>query len=111
MMEDYGQCYIDFLNGDLKGFELTVKQYRKNLILFIQQYVRDFSVAEDISQDVFVKLYVKNSLFTQSLFQNMALHHCKTGSHQPFEKAKEFGEHRFFHARRYRELFGDHFCR
>jgi RNA polymerase sigma-70 factor (ECF subfamily) len=28
-------------------------------VLFIQQYVGDFHVAEDISQDVFVKLYVK----------------------------------------------------
>ena len=59
-MEDFGfKYYQNFLNGDSLGFESLVKEYRNNLILFIRQYVRDFSIAEDISQDVFVKLYVK----------------------------------------------------
>ena len=59
-MEDCGhKYYMDFLNGNLLGFESIVKTYRDNLILFIEQYVHDFSIAEDISQDVFVKLYVK----------------------------------------------------
>lgn len=60
-MEDYGhKYYTAFLSGDSLGFESLVKAYRNNLILFIRQYVYDFSIAEDISQDVFVKLYVKN---------------------------------------------------
>ena len=59
-MVDYGyKYYQDFLNGDSLGFESLVKEYRNSLVLFIQQYVGDFHVAEDISQDVFVKLYVK----------------------------------------------------
>lgn len=58
-MEDYGhEYYLAFLSGDSLGFESLVKAYRNNLILFIRQYVCDFSIAEDISQDVFVKLYV-----------------------------------------------------
>lgn len=64
-MEDCGQKYYnDFLNGDSLGFESIVRKYRDNLILFIQQYVCDFSIAEDISQDVFVKLYVKKPHFS-----------------------------------------------
>ena len=59
-MEDRGQKYYsDFLSGDPLGFEQIVKLYRENLILFIQQYVRDYQSAEDVSQDVFVKLYLK----------------------------------------------------
>ena len=59
-MEDYGyKYYSDFLSGDPCGFEQIVKLYRENLILFIQQYVRDYQSAEDVSQDVFVKLYLK----------------------------------------------------
>jgi RNA polymerase sigma-70 factor (ECF subfamily) len=64
-MKDCGQkYYLDFLNGDSFGFESIVKAYRKNLILFIKQYVHDFSIAEDISQDVFVKLYVKKPQYS-----------------------------------------------
>lgn len=59
-MEDYGHNnYQMFLLGDIKGFERVVEHYRNGLILFIQQYVHDFSAAEDVSQDVFVKLYLK----------------------------------------------------
>ncbi len=59
-MEDYGhKYYSDFLSGDPLGFEQIVKLYRENLILFIQQYVHDYQSAEDVSQDVFVKLYLK----------------------------------------------------
>ena len=59
-MEDYGYSnYKLFLSGDLQGFENIVKYYRNNLILFIAQYAHDFQLAEDISQEVFVKLYLK----------------------------------------------------
>lgn len=48
-MVDYGyKYYQDFLNGDSLGFEALVKEYRNSLVLFIQQYVGDFHVAEDI---------------------------------------------------------------
>ena len=59
-MEDYGHSnYQLFLSGDIKGFENVVSYYRNNLVLFIEQYVHDFATAEDVAQDVFVKLYLK----------------------------------------------------
>ena len=59
-MEDLGQKYYsNFLSCDPLVFEQIVKLHRDNLILFIQQYVRDYQTAEDISQDVFVKIYLK----------------------------------------------------
>lgn len=64
-MEDYGHSnYKLFLSGDPKGFESIVKHYRNNMILFIQQYVRDFGAAEDLSQEVFVKIYLKKPHFS-----------------------------------------------
>jgi len=67
IVEDYGRRYYRaFLDGDSLGFERIVEVYRENLILFIQQYVRDFSAAEDVAQDVFVKLYVKKPHFLPS---------------------------------------------
>ena len=64
-MEDLGyRHYQNFLDGDPLGFEELVKQYRNNLILFIQQFVRDYQAAEDISQNVFVKLYLKKPSYS-----------------------------------------------
>ncbi len=59
-MEDYGHSdYKMFLSGDARGFESIVKQYRENMILFIGQYVGDYAAAEDVSQEVFIKLCMK----------------------------------------------------
>lgn len=55
--------YERFLHGDDGGFEDIVRAYREGLILFILGYVGDAFAAEDISQDVFVKLYVKRPKF------------------------------------------------
>ena len=64
-MEDTGyRYYQQFLDGDPLGFEEIVRQYRNNLILFIQQFVRDYQAAEDISQNVFVKLYLKKPSYS-----------------------------------------------
>ena len=60
---DYRQ-YQRFLSGDLQGFEQIVKIYREMLILFIRQYVGDYHAAEDIAQDVFVKLYLKKPRYS-----------------------------------------------
>ena len=63
-MEDYGHSnYKLFLSGDPKGFENVVKHYRNNMILFVEQYVRDFAAAEDVTQEVFVKIYIKKPHF------------------------------------------------
>lgn len=70
-MEDIGyRNYMLFLSGDPLGFESIVKLYRENLILFIQQYVSDYQIAEDISQDVFVKIYLKKPHYSpKALFK------------------------------------------
>lgn len=56
--------YSSFLSGDLRGFEQIVKEYREKMILFVQQYVGDYQAAEDITQDVFVKLYLKKPRYS-----------------------------------------------
>ena len=48
--------YLEFLNENQASFETLVLRHKNNLIYFIQRYVKDFSVAEDIAQDVFVYL-------------------------------------------------------
>ncbi len=48
--------YRRFLDGDRKAFEEIVDLYADNLIFFINRYVKNLSLAEDISEDVFVEV-------------------------------------------------------
>jgi RNA polymerase sigma factor (sigma-70 family) len=45
------------LNGDLRAFELLVKQYERLVFYVIHRLVKDEQAAEDICQDVFVKVH------------------------------------------------------
>lgn len=70
-MKDIGhKYYMGFLSGSSSDFEKIVELYRGNLILFIQQYVRDYQSAEDVAQNVFIKLYVKKPHYSpKALFK------------------------------------------
>ena len=46
-------CYRRFLRGDKSGLEELLALYKRALVLFIDGYVRDFALAEDIGVDVF----------------------------------------------------------
>lgn len=50
--------YKRFINGDVKGFEELVIEYKNVLIYFLNRYVQDLNIAEDIAQDAFVDVYV-----------------------------------------------------
>ncbi|HWD88152.1 MAG TPA: sigma-70 family RNA polymerase sigma factor [Mucilaginibacter sp.] len=45
------------LNGDMRAFELLVKQYEKLVFYVIHRLVKDRHAAEDISQEVFIKVH------------------------------------------------------
>lgn len=58
MGEDNGiGCYRRFLAGDKEGLEELVALYQRALIAFIDGYVRDEALAEDVEIDVFFELY------------------------------------------------------
>jgi RNA polymerase sigma-70 factor (ECF subfamily) len=59
------QLVQQFLAGDEKAFEKLVEKYLKPLYNFIFQLVRDKDTANDITQDVFVKIWKKISLFDE----------------------------------------------
>lgn len=86
-MLDYGaKLYHDFLKGDQEALGQLVEEYANPLILFINTYVKDYHLSEDIMEDCFVDLLVKkpefrgDSKFRTYLFQmakNKALNHIK----------------------------------
>ena len=52
------ELYLDFLNGNDKAFEEIMIRYKDKLINFIIRYVKNFEVAEDLSQDTFVYVLI-----------------------------------------------------
>ncbi len=56
--KDDEELYKDFLSGNDAAFNEIIKRYRKNLIVFIQKYIKDKDIAEDLSQDVFVYVII-----------------------------------------------------
>lgn len=56
-MERDLEDYKIFINGDNSGFENIVIRYRYNLIYFINRYVKNVHISEEIAQDVFVEIY------------------------------------------------------
>lgn len=65
-MDNGGEYYIKFLGGDVAAFDELVKRYQNEMIPFIALYTDDYQIAEDISQDVFVKLYVNKPRYAPS---------------------------------------------
>ncbi len=63
------QLYKEFLLGNNQSFEEIVIRHKNSIIYFIQRYVKNLDIAEDLAQDVFVYLLVnkKNYKFEYSL--------------------------------------------
>ena len=58
-MDDMAECYNRFLRGDERAFAAIVSGTRLGLSYYIFSFVHDFDAAEELTEDVFVKLYVK----------------------------------------------------
>jgi RNA polymerase sigma-70 factor (ECF subfamily) len=58
--------YSRFLSGDNEGLGELVEMYNHSLILFINGYVRDIFVSEDLAADTFMEILVKRYKFNQT---------------------------------------------
>lgn len=63
------QLYKEFLLGNNDSFEEIVVRHKNAMIYFIQKYVKNIDIAEDLAQDVFVYILTnrKNYKFEYSL--------------------------------------------
>jgi len=57
-MDNGASSYRRYLNGDEDAFGELVKEYFDNLVFFVNRFVQDYEVAEDIALDVFTRLVV-----------------------------------------------------
>ena len=58
-MDKGTDSYARYLNGDEQGFIDLVREYRDGLMLYINGFVHNFTIAEELTEDVFVKLGTK----------------------------------------------------
>ena len=58
-MDKGAEWYARYLDGDEQAFTEIVRTYKDGLILYINGFVHNLFVAEELTEDVFVKLGVK----------------------------------------------------
>lgn len=58
-MQSYSdiQLITDYLKGDEKSLEILIKRYLKSIYNFVYRYIGDKQEAEDITQEVFIKVW------------------------------------------------------
>ena len=63
-MDNGASNYRRFLDGDDEGFVEIIKDYKDGLMLYLNTYVQNIYIAEDVMEDVFVKLVTKKPHFS-----------------------------------------------
>src|ERR1700688_4126246 len=88
------QLMLDVKAGDGSSFELLLQRYRTPLVNFLFRMVRNREQAEDLGQEVFLRVYraredyVPSAKFTTWLFRiatNLALNSVRDTRHQKLE--------------------------
>lgn len=99
-MDNGESSYRRFLDGDENAFGELLDMYSENLIFFINRYVGNVSIAQELSEDVFVELLIhkrrynfKTSLKTYifTIARNKAVSYVRRCARRP-EYAFEFIE-------------------
>ncbi len=63
-MDKGAVSYRRYLDGDDKGIVEIIKIYKDGLILYINGYVNNIIIAEDLTEDTFVKIAIKRPHFS-----------------------------------------------
>jgi RNA polymerase sigma-70 factor, ECF subfamily len=85
------QLMMDVKAGDTASFDLLLQKYRTPLVNFLYRMVRDTATAEDLAQEVFLRIYrtrkdyFAGAKFTTWLFRiatNLALNSVRDNRHR-----------------------------
>ena len=88
------QLMLDVKAGDEESFELLLRKYRTPLVNFLYRVVRDSASAEDLAQEVFLRVYrartqyAPSAKFTTWMFRiatNLALNAKRDGRYRQME--------------------------
>ena len=64
-MDNGASSYRRFLVGDYNGIVEIVNDYKDGLILYLNKYVTNIHIAEDLAEDTFFKIMVRKPRFTK----------------------------------------------
>jgi len=90
------QLMLDVKAGDEASFDLLLRRYRTPLVNFLYRMVRDSATAEDLAQEVFLRVYrarkqySPSAKFTTWLFRiatNLALNSIRDNRHRRMESS------------------------
>ena len=88
------QLMLDVKSGDDSSFELLLRKYRTPVVNFLYRMVRDTAAAEDLAQEVFLRVYrargqyLPAAKFTTWMFRiatNLALNALRDGRYRKME--------------------------
>src|ERR1700681_2810088 len=88
------QLMLDVKAGDEQSFELLLRKHRTPLVNFLYRMVRDTAVAEDLAQEVFLRVYrarqeyAPSAKFSTWMFRiatNLALNSVRDNRHRQME--------------------------
>ena len=63
-MDNGESSYRRFLAGDNEGMLEIVSEYQAGLMLYLNSYVQDIHMAEDLTEDTFLELMIKRPKFS-----------------------------------------------
>ena len=88
-MDNGASSYRRFLDGDETGLAEIIKEYNDGLTFYLNSFLGDLNAADELSEDVFVKLGVKKPHFSgrssfktwlYAIGRNLALDHLRKAS-------------------------------
>lgn len=64
-MDHGAESWRKFLNGDDEGIVEIIRDYKDGLILFLNRYVSNIHIAEDLAEDTFFRLVTRKPRFSE----------------------------------------------
>ncbi len=101
-MDNGASSYRRFLDGDDNGIVEIIRDYKDGLMLFINRYVNNIYVAEELTEDTFFKLVTKKPRFVDkstfktwlyTIGRNAAINYTRRSRHlsvTPIEEMQDF---------------------
>ena len=88
-MDNGASSYRRFLKGDDNGIVEIIRDYKDGLILFLNRYVNNIHIAEELAEDTFFKIVTKKPRFVAkysfktwlyTIGRNIAMNYLKRAS-------------------------------
>ena len=97
-MDNGASSYRRFLEGDDDGIVQIIKDHKDGLMLYLNSFVQNIHLAEDLTEDTFVKLIARRPRFSgkstfktwlYSIGRNVALDHLRKNAKLPAVPVEE----------------------